>query len=47
MTTTELETSLSGGGNDVNSESDSTEAAVGDHADDCSVAGLIACPSIP
>jgi len=45
-TTTELESNLSGGGNDASTESDSTEAAVGDNADDCSVAGLISCPSI-
>ncbi len=45
-TTTELESNLSGGANDASPESDSTEAAVGDNADDCSVAGLIFCPSI-
>jgi len=45
-TTTELESNLSGGANDASPESDSTEAAVGDNADDCSVAGLISCPSI-
>lgn len=45
-TATELESNLSGGGNDASTESDSTEATVGDNADDCSVAGLISCPSI-
>lgn len=46
-TTTELETTLSGGGNDATIESDTDEAAIGDNADDCTVLDLVACPSLP
>ncbi len=46
-TTTELETTLSGGGNDATVESSADEAAIGDNADDCTVLGLVACPSLP
>jgi len=44
-TATELESALSGGGNDATVESDAE--AIGDDADDCSLLGLIACPSFP
>ena len=46
-TATELDSTLIGGADDASVESDATEAAVGDNADDCTVAGLISCPSIP
>ncbi len=45
-TATELETTLSGGGNDTTAESDADEAAIGDNADDCTVLDLVACPSL-
>ena len=46
-TTTELDSTLTGGGDDASVESDSTEGVVGDNADDCALLGLIACPSFP
>jgi len=46
-TATELESTLSGGGNDATVESDAEAEAIGDDADDCSLLGLIACPSFP
>jgi len=46
-TATELESILSGGGNDSSIESDAEMDAIGDDADDCSLLGLIACPSFP
>ena len=46
-TATELDSTLTGGADDASVESDVTEEAVGDNADDCTVAGLISCPSFP
>ena len=45
-TSTELDSTLTGGADDASVESDVTEEAIGDNADDCTVAGLISCPSI-
>ena len=46
-TSTELDSTLTGGADDASVESDVTEEALGDNADDCTVVGLISCPSIP
>ena len=46
-TATELDSTLSGGGNDATVESDAEAEAIGDDADDCSLLGLIDCPSFP
>ena len=46
-TATELDSSLSGGGNDISVDSDAEAEPIGDDADDCSLLGLITCPSFP
>ena len=46
-TTTELDSNLTGGGNDASVDSDAEEEAIGDDADDCALLGLISCPSFP
>ena len=45
-TSTELDSTLAGGGDDASIDSDANEEAVGDNADDCTVLDLIACPSL-
>ena len=46
-TATELDSNLSGGGNDISVDSDAEAEPIGDDADDCSLLGLISCPSFP